>query len=180
MRRTASLSVLFALLLAVAPAAFAAPPTDAQVDRLMGVMRVRQTVDAMWPQVQAAQAQAVQQATAGTELSAQERAEIDAMLHATNARLREALSWERLQPIYREIYAKTFDAADVEAMIEFYSSPAGQSLLEKMPQLMQNTMAATQKLLMPVLAQLQQDLQAAAEQAQTTPPAATEADAAAE
>lgn len=176
MRRLAKPLSLLALLFALAaPAAFAATPTDAQVDKLMEVMRVRESLDAMWPQVQAVQAQAVQQATAGKTLTAEQRAEIDAMLEKTMVRLHDTLSWQNLQPVYREIYAKTFDEADIEAMIGFYSSEAGQHLLDKMPQLMQNTMAATQRLLMPMLAQMQQDLQAtAAENAAPAVPAAAE------
>ena len=49
-------SLACALVLAVAaPVAFAAPPSDAQVDELMDVMRVEQTLDGRWPQVEAMQ-----------------------------------------------------------------------------------------------------------------------------
>ena len=68
------------VLAAAAPVAFAAPPSDAQVDELMDVMRVEQTLDGMWPQVQAMQQQAAAQAAAGKDLTAGEQAEIQAML----------------------------------------------------------------------------------------------------
>lgn len=156
--------LLAALLALAAPVAIAAPPSDAEVDELMRVMRVEQSLDAMWPQIQAMQAQMVQQAVAREQLDEEQTARLQAVVESSNATLRRALTWEKLQPVYRDIYRNTFDAEDVAALSDFYSSPAGQNLLEKMPQLMQNTMAATQQLMMPVLREMQQDIEAAAKQ----------------
>jgi hypothetical protein len=166
--------VLAVLLLASAPlvhAGQAAPATDApaadatamaddaQIDRLLQVMRARETVEAMWPQIEASQRQMVQGALAGKTLDADKRARLDALLARNNARIHEAMSWDKLEPLYRDIYRKTFSAGDMAAMIDFYGSPAGQFVLEKMPQLMQHMMEAMQQLLVPMLRQIQQDVQ---------------------
>ena len=147
-----------ALLLGAAPLAAAQPPSQAQIDRLLEVMRARETLDAVIPQVHASQM--VAQMTAGQELDAEERSKINRVIEITNARLAETLTWETMEPIYQDIYARTFTGEDVDAMIEFYASPAGQKTLEKMPQLMQNTMQAMQQLVMPVLQQLEQEIAA--------------------
>ena len=152
--------VTLALLLAAAPLAAAQQPSQAQVDRLLEVMRARETLDAVLPQVQASQQQMVAQMTAGQELEDAERDRINRVMEITNRRLAEALTWENMEPIYRDIYARTFTGEDVDAMIGFYGSPAGQKTLDKMPQLMQNTMQAVQQLVMPVLQQLEQDIAA--------------------
>ncbi|MEZ0471746.1 DUF2059 domain-containing protein [Luteimonas salinilitoris] len=151
--------------LLAAPLAFAQQATQAQVDRLLEVMRAQETVDTMLPQVQASQQQMVAQLTAGQQMSEADRAKLDAVIAKSNERIAETLSWETLEPLYRDIYARTFTGEDMDAMIEFYGSPAGQKLLDKMPQLMQNTMTAVQQLIVPMLQQLEQDLreQAAAE-----------------
>ena len=149
-----------AVLLAAAPFAAAQQPSEAQVDRLLEVMRAKETLDATLPQVQAMQQQMVAQMTAGQELDEEDRARINRMLESTNSSLATVLTWERMGPLYRDIYAQTFTAEDVEAMIGFYESPAGQKTLDKMPQLMQNTMAAVQQLVMPLLQQLEQDIAA--------------------
>ncbi|WP_407353650.1 DUF2059 domain-containing protein [Luteimonas sp. R10] len=146
------------VLLLAAPQAFAQPASQAQVDRLLEVMRAQETVDAMLPQVRASQQQMIAQLTAGQDLSEADRAELDAVIARSNERIAETLSWETLEPLYRDIYAKTFTGEDMDAMIDFYGSPAGQKLLDKMPQLMQNTMAAVQQLLIPMLQQLEQDI----------------------
>lgn len=149
-----------AVLLLAAPLASAQPASEAQVDRLLEVMRARETLDAVLPQVQAMQQQTVAQLTAEEELDAQERERIERAMAATNQQMAQALSWENMEPLYREIYTATFDAQDIEAMTEFYASQAGQNLLDKTPQLMQNTMAAVQRLILPLLEQLEQDIAA--------------------
>ena len=149
-----------AVLLAAAPFAAAQQPSEAQVDRLLEVMRAKETLDATLPQVQAMQQQMVAQMTADQELDEEDRARINRMLESTNSSLATVLTWERMGPLYRDIYAQTFTAEDVEAMIGFYESPAGQKTLDKMPQLMQNTMNAVQQLVMPLLQQLEQDIAA--------------------
>ncbi len=147
---------LLALLLLVLPAAQAASPTPAQVDRLLEIMRAEQTVAAMVPQVTASQQQMVAQLTREASPEAQQAA-MRAAERAMQA-MRTTLTWDNLQPLYRDIYAHTFTAEDTEAMIAFYASPAGQRLLDKTPALMQNTMSAVQTLVMPMLQQLEQDL----------------------
>lgn len=149
-----------AVLLAAAPFAAAQQPSEAQVDRLLEVMRAKETLDATLPQVQAMQQQMVAQMTADQDLDEEDRARINRMLESTNSSLATVLTWERMGPMYRDIYAQTFTAEDVEAIIGFYESPAGQKTLDKMPQLMQNTMNAVQQLVMPLLQQLEQDIAA--------------------
>lgn len=152
--------VLAALLLAT-PLAAAAPPSDAQVDELLSVMRAHRTVEALVPQVQASQQQMVQQLIAGQSLSAAQQRQLDAIVYRSNAQMLGSLSWHRMQPLYRDIYRQTFSAQDMTAMVEFYGSPVGQTLLDKMPLLMRNTMTAMQTLMGPMLQQMQWDIEQA-------------------
>lgn len=150
-----------ALALGSTGTALAAQPEAGEVDRLMEVMRMQQTLDSLWPQIEAMQVQALEQ-FADEDLDAEARASVQESLERNNALMREAMSWEKVRPVYRDIYQRTFDADDVQAMVEFYSSPTGQRVLDKTPQLMANTMAATQQLLIPLVEQMKQDLQEAA------------------
>ncbi|WP_189644708.1 DUF2059 domain-containing protein [Luteimonas gilva] len=136
------------------------PASDAQVDKLLEVMRARQTLDAVMPQVAASQQQMAAQMTADKQFTPEQRAKLDRILEKSMAGIQRAMAWEKLEPIYRDIYRQTFTAEDMDAMIGFYGSPAGQKLLEKMPQLMQNTMAGVQKLLVPMLDEMQRDIEA--------------------
>ncbi len=151
-------AVALSLLLATA-AAWAAPTNDEQVDRLLQVMRAEQTLAAVVPQVEAAQKQMVDQVLAGQEVTPEQRQRIDALVKKSSARMADMLSWEKMQPLYRDIYRQTFSAEDMDAMIAFYGSPAGQAVLDKMPALMQHTMVAMQKMIAPMLQDMQRDLQ---------------------
>jgi len=152
--------LLAAVLLVTCGLAHAAPPSQEQIDRLMEVTHMRESITSMLPQIQASQQQMIQQALAGRELSKQQQQQLDAMLETSTKMIAHLLSWDELQPLYRDLYMQTFDAEEVQAMIEFYLSPAGQSMVQKMPLLMQNAMQMVQTKLLPVLQELQQAIEA--------------------
>jgi len=137
----------------------AAPPSQAQIDELLEVTRVRESIAGMLPQIQTSQQQMIQQVLAGKDLSERQQREFDVMMATTMNTMAEILSWEQLQPLYRELYAQTFDAEEVQAMIDFYASPVGQSMVRKMPLLMQNAMQAVQARLLPFLQDLQHKIE---------------------
>lgn len=159
MKRTALAALL--LMLSAPFAGRAAPPSDAQVDQLLSVMRAQKTVEALVPQVQASQQQMVQRLIAGQSLTPAQQHQLDGIVYKSNAQMLGLLSWHRMQPLYRDIYRQTFSAEDMAAMVGFYGSPVGQNLLDKMPQLMRNTMTAMQTLMVPMLQQMQQDIEQA-------------------
>ena len=152
---------LAALLLLAPLVADATPPSDAQVDHLLEVMRAKRTVEAMVPQVQAMQRQMVAQFTAGQPLTPAQREELDRVLYRSNAQILARVSWNNMQPLYRDIYRRSFSAEDMAAMVDFYGSQAGQNLLDRMPQLMQHTMTAMQQVMAPMLEQMQRDIEQA-------------------
>ncbi len=43
------------------------------------------------------------------------------------------------------IYAEVFTEEELDAMLAFYTSPAGQSMIKKMPQMMGHTMQLSQQ-----------------------------------
>lgn len=167
------LTRLLATVLAVCFAlpALAATPSDAQIDDLLVVMRARASVDAMLPQIESSQKQMMAQMTAGQTLTSEEQASLDRITRKTNARISDALTWEKLAPIYRDIYRQAFSDEDVDAMIGFYGSPAGQHVLDRMPQLMQQSMVAMQTLVLPLLQDMQRDIAEEAENSAHAAPA---------
>ena len=72
--------------------------------------------------------------------------------------MREAMQWPALEPRFIEIYQASFTQAEVDGMLEFYRSPAGQAVIAKIPGAMQRTMVVMQELMdgmMPRLRELQ-------------------------
>ncbi len=152
----AGLALAFA---AVAPAVLAQAPSDADVNRLLAASRAQNMLDSMLPQIEAMQQQQFAQLTAERPLSDAQRAQLERIQARTRETLRKALSWSEMRPMYLDLYKRSFSREDVIAMAEFYESPAGQSLLDKTPALMQNLMVAIQQKMVPLFADLQKDLE---------------------
>lgn len=153
--------LLLAALLCVAAVvpASATPPSDSDINRLLAASRAQNMLDAMLPQMEAMQAQQFAQMTQGSSLTPEQKERVQRIQKRTSQTLRDALSWSQLRPMYVDIYKQSFSKEDVLAMAEFYESPAGQSLLDKTPALMQNLMVAIQQKMNPLLASLQKDLE---------------------
>lgn len=148
------------LLLACIAPALATPASDGDINRLLAASRAQTMLDAMLPQMEAMQAQQFAQLTASQTLTSEQKARVQRIQQRTSQTLREALSWAQIRPMYVELYKRSFSKEDVLAMAEFYESPAGQSLLDKTPLLMQNLMLAMQQKMTPLLAELEKDLDA--------------------
>lgn len=78
--------------------------------------------------------------------------------------VQDSLSWEKLKPKMVEIYASTFTEEEIDGILNFYKSPAGQAMLQKMPQLMQRSMTMTQQMAQEIMPQVEKLLQEMKEQ----------------
>ena len=151
--------LLAAVLLALCTAtALAAPPSDADIERLLKASRAQSMLIAIQPQMEEMQRQQFQQITAGKQLTAEQKAEVDRIQARTTEIVRKTLSWEEMRPLYLDVYKKTFTSQDVKAITKFYESQAGRSLLDKTPALMQNLMGAIQQKIIPMMEELQIEL----------------------
>jgi hypothetical protein len=160
------LAALLALLATAGPSLAQQPADDARIDRLIEISRTRQTLDAMLPQIEASQRQMAAQMAGDRELDAAQQQRLDRILEGSAAAIRKAMAWENLAPMYRDIYRQTFTGEDIDAIIAFYETPTGQRMLDKMPELMQNTMAAMQRLVVPMLQEMERELAAEVSAAQ--------------
>ncbi len=153
------LLLTLALTLAAVVPALAVPPTDGDVNRLLAASRAQSMLDSMLPQMEAMQQQQFAQFAGQQPLSPAQQAQLQRIQQRTSQTMRQALAWSQLRPMYVDLYKQSFSKEDVLAMAEFYESPAGQSLLDKTPALMQNLMAAIQQKMRPLVADLQKDLE---------------------
>ena len=147
-----------ALLALAAAAAWAEPPSDADVNRLLAASRAQTMLDSMLPQLEQMQREQFARIAAERPLTPAQQAQLEKVQARTRQTLTEALAWSQMRPMYVDLYKRTFSREDVLAMAEFYESPAGQSLLDKTPLLMRNVMGAIQQKMTPLMAGLQKDL----------------------
>ena len=154
----------FLLLYVTAATVAAADPaaSEASIRELLAVMDVRKTVDDMIPQMFALMENSAREANKGGPTTPEaEKAIAQSMAEAKSA-IQEVMAWDKLEPLYIRIYQKSLTQAEVDGMIEFYKSPVGQSMIKKMPVIMQNTMMEMQALMAPMMQRMQSSAQEAA------------------
>lgn len=155
--RFANLAITAALAFACAPA-FAVNPatptetastkaTTADIDRLLEVMDMQTMMAGMMQQMADSQRTMVVDAF-GSDMSDAERTRMQGVLDKTSAIVQQELSWKAVEPLMRKVYTQVFSKKEVAAMIAFYSSPEGSSILQKSPQAMALTMQEMQPLMM--------------------------------
>jgi len=121
------------------------PKTEALVRRLMKAMKFENQVDQMLGAILPVMAE--QQFKAIPHLTEADRALI---VETTRQVMRDEFTPKLLARAV-PIYAATFSESELEQMVAFYESPAGQSIIEKMPSMSPKIAAATRDL-MPELA----------------------------
>ena len=128
----------------MSPFSFAAPASDQQIQQLFKVMNLNQlmqnTIQQIRPQLDQ-QAYLTIQAVVGHEkLSPQEQIVANELSDKLYQQSLKSIAWEQMQPIYQKIYKDVYSAEEVQAQINFYSSPIGQSILAKAPLATQESM----------------------------------------
>ncbi len=85
----------------------------------------------------------------GHPISVDQQAKLDKMRVKVEEMVKQNMSWDNLEPTFIGIYQQSLTQSDVDGMLAFYSTPAGQSMVSKLPIIQQNAQAAMrQKLLM--------------------------------
>jgi hypothetical protein len=139
------------------PVAYAAdtPASDASIKQLLAVTQTRKLLDSTMGQMSAFMKQTMQQATQGQKITPEIQKDIDKRESEMTALFRELLDWNKLEPMYVRIYQKSLSQQEVDGMIGFYKTAAGQAVINKMPLVLQNTMSEMQQMMGPVLQRVQ-------------------------
>lgn len=153
--------------------AFAAdrPPSEASIEQLLQVTQAHKLLDATMAQVGAMLRKSAQQAMAGQPIDAGEQKILDAQMSKLDDLLKQQMSWDKMEPMYVDLYRQTFTQKEINDILIFYQSPSGQSMITKMPvltghlmQMMQGKMAT----LMPQLQKINHDTVSALEAYEAT------------
>ena len=151
---------LFLLALSFCASAVAAPASTESIEQLLVVTKAQGLLDSSYANVDRMMRQGIAQGTGGRPLTADEQQRIDAVSVKVTALMRDEMSWAKIKPEYVRLYAQTFDQQEVDGLLAFYATPAGQAMVDKMPVLMQNAMAMMQTqmaTLMPKMMAIVQD-----------------------
>jgi uncharacterized protein len=124
-------------LMSVAPAPAQSPDAIAAAKDLMGVMHSADNFKAMMPSIMQALKPAVVQGR--PEVERDFDALVPALLGAMNSRLDEMIDK------IAGIYARNFTAAELREVAAFYRGPTGQKFVQRLPGIMQESLATGQQ-----------------------------------
>lgn len=136
--------------------AFAAPPTDASVARLLEVSKAESTLDSAFANLDQHLRQSARMATAGRALSTEQQGIVERALAKLAAVVREEMGWSTMRPEMIAIYRESFDQEEIDGLIAFYESPAGKAFVAKMPTVLQKSMVMSQSMMQRLLPRIQQ------------------------
>ena len=153
-------TVVFAVFASQAALAQDAKPSEASIRQLFEVMHSSKLLDAYVTQIDGTVRASMQQAFAGQQPTPKQQKIMETLGHNIASLVKEELNWASFEPMMIEVYRNTFSQHEVDGMLRFYRSEAGQAVIAKLPTAMQQTMTSMQshvKTLTPKIVQLEKD-----------------------
>ncbi|MGY1488044.1 DUF2059 domain-containing protein [Methylobacillus pratensis] len=150
-------------MLAMLGSAHAAAPSDDLIFKFMEVSNVKGALETMRANADTALRNNLLQSLQYQQLNdKQKRIAEEAGEKAVKVQ-QENLSYDAIVKLVLPLYRRTFTQEELQAAINFYSSPAGKSINQKMPQLAAESMKLTSELNQKVIPQYQKIAQEAVE-----------------
>ena len=168
--------VLLALFL-FAPLAVHAQETagskQAKVEELLQLTHMDRLMSQMLEQMTTRMKTSADQQAANLHFTPEQKTIYDDYQQKLNQLLAGYMSWDKMKPVMVQVYAETYTDDELNGILNFYRSPAGQAMVAKSPQLMNKTMGAVMQQMGPLQTQMQQLTKDFAEKMKQSAPAAT-------
>ena len=133
-----------------------APPSEESVRQLLDASQVHKMLDTMTKQMDQLMNQMMQQVTQGQKITPEVQKQIDAGHAEMMSMMKEIFDWHKMEPMYLRVYQKSFTQKEVNDLIAMYHTPGAEALVNKMPQVLQNTMAEMQPMMQPIIERMRQ------------------------
>lgn len=151
------LVVAFVIGLSLASGAIAQSqtPSDESIERLLEITGARASLEEGHQTLETTLAAAIRRATYGPTPTPEEREVIERMQGKLADLFRKNFNWERVKPMYVKAYKETFGQDEIDALIGFHATPAGKSVMRKMPDFEARTSLETRRSLVPLRGRMQ-------------------------
>lgn len=146
---------LFLALAFVAGSVQAQPPTDASIEQLLYETHAESMMSSVQAQTRTMM-QTMIQKMSDKQLTPKQQAVIDNFIEKYTAAMADYMTWDRFKSLYMSVYRETFTQEELNGILEFYQSPAGQSFIAKMPTLMSKIMQQMPDLMAPMMEKAKQ------------------------
>ena len=124
--------------------AAAAPASPESVEALLTATKAESMIESVYASMEQFMRTSMQQAAGGKTLTPEQQQVIDSLPAKFLALMRSEFTWDKLKPQYVQLYRETFDQEEIDGLAAFYRSTAGQAFINKMPIVMQKSMAISQ------------------------------------
>jgi len=159
-----------ALLIVCTARAAAAPASERSIEDLLATTKAEALVESMHGHAEQMMRQGLRQAIQGRTLTPEQQRALDQVPARFVALMREELDWNKMKPLYIQLYRESFDQDELDGLLAFYKSAAGQAFINKMPLVMQKSMALLQGQMQSVLPKMKAAIDQALEDAQIPRP----------
>ena len=150
---------------------FAEPAKKETVEAFFDVADMQRMMNAIYGQMDGM----YKHMTANMNIPENEKPIMDKYLAKYTALVKEEMSWDKIKDPMEKIYASVYTEDEMQGIVKFYKSAAGQKMLNKMPELMQASNGIMQdavKNMMPKIQALQKEMSDELAQAKTEQPVA--------
>jgi uncharacterized protein len=142
-------------------AAPAAPPTEQSIDALLDAAKTKRMADSMIPMMVQSMRRGMEEALEGKPPTPDQQRAMDQISTKYEKAFRDSMAWDKMRPLYIQVYRETFTQGEIDGLIAFYKSPTGAAFIDKMPTVLQKTQGLMQQRIGPII----QQMNAAIEQA---------------
>ena len=136
----------------------------ASVEKLLQITDQDQLLEQIYPQIKQLILGQVQQLDVPQEQTPLIEEYFDKIFNV----MKEEMAWDNIKDDFIQLYMSVYTEAEINELIAFYESPVGQKTLEKMPLIMQESMAISQKYtmkMMPKILEIAEEMTAKIENA---------------
>ncbi len=121
------------------------------LNELVSVMKMESMIDATYQQVEAM----LQSMPAQMGIKPSEQPMFESYYSKMVDVLKAEMNWAKMEPQVLAIYERNFSEQELKDILAFYKTESGQSLVEKMPAVMQDSMQISQSLVQQAMPQIQ-------------------------
>ncbi len=145
-------------------------PSEESVRRLLEITQAKKILQTVSDQMDGMFAGMLKKQLEGQDVTPEQQQEITARQKAAADMVKSLLDWKAMEPMYVKIYSDTFTQAEIDGIVAFYSSPAGQAVIAKLPLAAKNTMTEMQQRVQQMIPKLQQMAKDAADEVKAKGP----------
>ena len=118
----------------------AAPASVESIEALLKITDSETQYRSVWEQMDQVMQNRMHESLKGRQAGEREKKMLADTSAKISAIVREEMSLEKLRPASIQLYQENFSQEEVDGMLAFYKTPAGQAMLNKMPQVTEKTM----------------------------------------